>query len=297
MADQAETAFLRSFLATLNAQTVTYGDDYQQPPENSLKRVPVLQIPVPAPPAKKRAVSSDSNSEITLTFRSLKPPLSFTLTLAPTDTIATAKQRLHGAGGPAVEAVRLVLKGKVMADGRLLREYGVKEGDVVSVVVKAGGGVAVAASDATKATTEAAAPASESTATTDAKPPALTLSTPAPAQQGPTRKHTRIPSVVLSPSPSTETPLGGLGGDNSRDITLTLDDEPAPPSEALSSYHAAVAKPEFWVGLLGYLRSALPPADAHLAFEDFLRAAKGALTASDIARIRDVVGVVGMAGT
>lgn len=38
-------------------------------------------------------------------------------------------------------------------------------------------------------------------------------------------------------------------------------------------------------------------ADAHLAFEDFLCATKGSLTPSEIAKIRDQVGVVGMAGT
>lgn len=37
--------------------------------------------------------------------------------------------------------------------------------------------------------------------------------------------------------------------------------------------------------------------DALIAFEDFLRASKGTLTASEIAKIRDQVGVVGMAGT
>lgn len=34
-----------------------------------------------------------------------------------------------------------------------------------------------------------------------------------------------------------------------------------------------------------------------LAFEDFLCATKGSLTASEIAKIRDTVGVVGMGGT
>ncbi|KAJ7243972.1 hypothetical protein C8J57DRAFT_1525259 [Mycena rebaudengoi] len=39
-----------------------------------------------------------------------------------------------------------------------------------------------------------------------------------------------------------------------------------------------------------------PPADAQLAPEEFLRAAKGMLAASEIARIRDQVGVTGMGG-
>jgi ubiquitin-like protein 4 len=44
MAEQAERAFVTSFLSTLSTQPVTYADDYQQLPENSLKRVPVLPV-------------------------------------------------------------------------------------------------------------------------------------------------------------------------------------------------------------------------------------------------------------
>lgn len=44
MAEQAETAFVKTFLNTLSNQPVTYADDYQQPLENSLKRVPVLPV-------------------------------------------------------------------------------------------------------------------------------------------------------------------------------------------------------------------------------------------------------------
>lgn len=44
MADQAELAFIRSFASTLGAQPVQYPDDYAQPPQNSLKRVPILPV-------------------------------------------------------------------------------------------------------------------------------------------------------------------------------------------------------------------------------------------------------------
>jgi UV excision repair protein RAD23 len=37
--------------------------------------------------------------------------------------------------------------------------------------------------------------------------------------------------------------------------------------------------------------------DASVAFEDYLAASKAVLTASEIAKIRDFVGVIGMAGT
>lgn len=47
MAEQAETVFVRTYLNNLSNQPVTYGDDYQQPLRNSLKRVPVLPVRMP----------------------------------------------------------------------------------------------------------------------------------------------------------------------------------------------------------------------------------------------------------
>jgi hypothetical protein len=44
MADAAELAFITTFARTLGVQPVVYPDDYRQPPENSLKRVPVLPV-------------------------------------------------------------------------------------------------------------------------------------------------------------------------------------------------------------------------------------------------------------
>jgi hypothetical protein len=42
--DQAEQAFVTTFLNTLSSQPVIYADDYQQPPQQSLKKVPVLPV-------------------------------------------------------------------------------------------------------------------------------------------------------------------------------------------------------------------------------------------------------------
>ena len=39
------------------------------------------------------------------------------------------------------------------------------------------------------------------------------------------------------------------------------------------------------------------PSDAATAWEDFFRASKGSLSVSEIARIRDKIGVIGMGGT
>ena len=66
------------------------------------------------------------------------------------------------------------------------------------------------------------------------------------------KRHQRVPSLVLSPSPSSET-----SGHVEKDIVLTLDSSAIPSSvstESLSSYGATVAQPEFWERLYAFLR-------------------------------------------
>ncbi|KAF8205385.1 hypothetical protein K438DRAFT_1715773 [Mycena galopus ATCC 62051] len=291
MADQAEVAFLRVYLNTLTAQPVIYKDDYQQPPSNSLKKVPVLQIALPAPPPRRVPASSASASAsttVSLTFKSLKPPASYTLAVHPTDSILALKQRLAAEpNGPPVAAQRLLLKGKALADAKLVKEYPLADGDTVNLVLKT---TPAPTSDITMAD----ATQNPNPSLTVGGPNDLPVVSPAQAAAHP-RRHQRIPSVVLSPSPSAESPSASV-----TDITLTLDTDPDAglPSEELSAYHVALADPEFWKKLLAFLNSSFgSPADASRAWEDFLRASKGTLTASEVARIRDTVGVSGMAGT
>ncbi|KAF7360621.1 Ubiquitin-like protein [Mycena venus] len=296
MADQAEVAFLRVYLNTLTSQPVIYKDDYQQPPENSLKKVPVLQISLPAPPRRSSAFASTSTS-LTLTFKSLKPAASYTLAVHPTDSIQTVKERLAAQpNGPPVAAQRLLLKGKALADAKLVKEYPLADGDTVNLVLKA---IPTASSDKDTPMPDA----------TDAPNPTITVSVPGSRDLPPIsaaqaaahpRRHTRIPSVVLSPSPSHSSD-GGSPAASTTDITLTLDDagpDAGLPTEEISAYHVALAEPAFWQKLLTFLNESFPsPADAARAWEDFLRASKNTLTASEVARIRDRVGVSGMAGT
>ncbi|KAG5637670.1 hypothetical protein H0H81_003638 [Sphagnurus paluster] len=280
MADQAEQAFARTFLNTLASQPVTFADDYQQRPENSLRRVPVLPIPVPEPPQSKAASSSSSSSSssIAITIKSLKPAYSFSLQVNPTDTIAAVKELLAAQPrAPRADIQRLLLKGKALADAKLLREYTVKDGDTINLMLKPG----------------SEWDPSSATATTTNSP---TMSKPSAPLATPARRgHARIPSVVLSPSPSADQPHTP-----EKDILLTLDSASLPgpiQTEPLSTYGATVARPEFWERLWQFLQAEFTtPADALTAFEDFLRASKGSLTASQIARIRDHVGIVGMAG-
>ncbi|KAK7044448.1 ubiquitin-like protein [Favolaschia claudopus] len=290
MAEQAEVAFLRVYLNTLSSQPLTYNDNYQQPPQNSLKKVPVLQIALPPPPVRA-AAAADTASTLTLTFKSLKPAATFTLSsIHPADSIQSLKQRIAAEpNGPPVSAQRLLFKGKALADAKLVKEYpNLLSGETVNLVLKP--------TTTTSSTTDMdTLPAPKPTLSTGDRP----VVSAAEAAAHP-RRHTRIPSVVLSPSPSHDNAAGSPAA-SVTDITLTLDNIDAEPGLAaaeLSTYHEKLAEPEFWEALLVFLNSSFPaPADAARAWEDFLRASKNTLTASEVARIRDRCGVSGMAGT
>ncbi|KAJ7282212.1 hypothetical protein C8J57DRAFT_1710457 [Mycena rebaudengoi] len=179
--------------------------------------------------------------------------------MRPTDSIAQIEQQLAHA------------------------DHIVKDGDTLNLLVK-------------PSTTTTAEMASDDSKPSDLKgSPSLSPSTGVLAGRG----HQRIPSVVLSPSPSAEAPPGDLpssSGSSSpsirsrqnnttRDITPTLNNAaPVLAVQELSTYHASIANPPVLVGPARVSGTSLPPADAQLAFEEFLRAAKGTLT---IARLRE----------
>src|ERR1700761_2951350 len=102
-------------------------------PRNS--PVPLLQVVFgdcyPTPPL------TPSAEPLTLTFKSLKPPVSYTIVVHLTDTIAAVKALLAAQpSGPPVETQRLLLKGKALADAKLLKEYSIKDGDTVNLALK-----------------------------------------------------------------------------------------------------------------------------------------------------------------
>lgn len=289
MADQAELVFVRSFVKVIGAQPIVYSDDYNQPPQNSLKKVPILPVELPPVPERKGGPSTPPAASISITFKSTKPPQSFTLAVQPTDTVSEVKALLASQpNAPPAEAQRLLLKGKALADAKLLREYGVKEGDTINLMLKPG-----FEWDPTKS------PFPSSTSPVKMKPSNLPeIQTPQP-RLATGHRHTRTPSIVLSPSPSIVSlePEG-----KPHDIDLTLDTSLIPTASisraARSSYQTVISEPPFWDRLYSFLRTEFSnDSDALIAFEDFLRASKGGLTASEIAKIRDHVGVVGMAGT
>lgn len=237
-------------------------------------------------------------------IKSLKPLKTYTLAVQSSDTIADIKSYLASqSGAPPVDVQRLLLKGKALADAKLLKEYNIKDGDTVNLMVKPGYEWKPSAGPP-----KLEIPASEPEP--PAEEPASTTLEPGTR----TERHRRVPSVILSPSPNTLTPLrDGVPVD----VALSLDDgDILPPVHAPpTAYQNVISSPDFWGDLLDFLRSVktgsikaykrsttlLSPrfttrSDVENAFEEFFRASKGSLTPHQIAKIRDHVGVTGMAG-
>ncbi|KAK7039660.1 ubiquitin-like protein [Favolaschia claudopus] len=257
--------------------------------QNSLKKVTVLRVNVSLPPrlthASSASAAADIASTLTLTFDSLQPGIP--LLLSSIKKCITAEPN-----SPPVSAQRLLFKGKALADAKLVKEYlNLLSSETINLVLK----------PTTTSSTADAAPAMDSTNNTLPAPkPTLSTGDRPVVSAAEAAAHPRIPSVVLSPSPSHDNAAGSPAA-SVTDITLTLDNidaEPGLDAAELSAYHEKLAEPEFWEALLVFLNSSFPaPADAARAREDFLRASKNTLTASEVARIRDRCAVSGMTGT
>lgn len=237
--------------------------------------------------------------------KSLKPPKTYTLAVQSSDTIVDIKSYLASQpGAPPVDVQRLLLKGKALADAKLLKEYNIKDGDTVNLMVKPG-----YEWDQVLESPKLDFPASVSE-TPGKNSPSSALD---PTPTRPTDRHRRVPSVILSPSPNSLAPLreGAFV-----EVAISLDDEDIlPPVQAPPTpYQNVISSPEFWGDLLDFLRSVntsfivvcgysttdssrfTSRLDVDNAFEEFFRASKGSLTAHQIARIRDHLGITGMAG-
>ncbi|KAI5123229.1 hypothetical protein M0805_001318 [Coniferiporia weirii] len=298
MADSAELAFVKTQLSNLGALPVHYPDEYQQPPHNSLKKIPLAPVDLPAPPAPKADAAATSSETISLTFKVSKPAHTFTIPVSPTDAISSIKSLLATQpGAPPADAQRLLLRGKALADGKLLKEYPVKDGDTVNLMLKPGFEWNWSTPSPASTPVSPAASEAKASAGKDVEGDVQMKLAPEGAS---TRagKHGRIPSVVLSPSPSLMSlPLS----DNPSPIPLTLDTSNIPTGNEVSlldTYHKKISSPEFWIRLYDFLRSEFESeGDADAAFESFLIGSKGDLSPSDIAKIRDTVGIVGMNGS
>lgn len=153
------------------------------------------------------------------------------------------------------EFQRLLLKGKALTDSKLLKEYGLEDGAVVHLMLKAGW---------------------------DASP-SLKSNVP-PAE---TETSSQVPTLTLT---TDDLP----SGQSAKPQDLPPQSAESQPHVTASSFHSVISDPSFWQELLTLCKSRFVyEADAANAFEEFLRAHKASLSASEIAKIRDTVGVEG----
>lgn len=128
----------------------------------------VRKVPLQPPPPV--AESSSKPTSLTLEIKCSKPALSFSLSCSSTLTIAALKQQLRTENpetAPAVDDQRWLVKGKVLADTKLLKEYDLPT-KTITLMLKPG-----ATYPPISAKEEAAAPPLLRLNTSDIPPPVL----------------------------------------------------------------------------------------------------------------------------
>ncbi|EJU02471.1 hypothetical protein DACRYDRAFT_94755 [Dacryopinax primogenitus] len=282
---QDEKSFISQHLAALSHLRTAYPPDYVPPLEDLPRRPPIIPIDALPPPEKH---SSNSESEtITITIKSFKPALSFSVSLSPLDPISQLKHQLAlHPRAPPTDAQRLLLKGKALVDARLVKEYDITEGSTVMLMVKPGYEWTQAKPDDNpmEIDTPPPPPGRSSTLSPGNQPiPTLTLST-------------EIPSRPPTPSGPTPPPQLHTVPINTDILTASIPST-SPDAGTPAKYHQTISSKSFWTRLYGFLRLQFEEEeDAAAALDQFLLASKGSLTAGEIARVREAVGVVGMGG-
>ncbi|KAL7419763.1 hypothetical protein Q5752_005679 [Cryptotrichosporon argae] len=287
-----ERAFVKRYTESLAGLPVNYPADYSTPLEDRPRKVAVVQVAVAEPPDVMDIDTPQQQEEpISLTVKSLKPALTIPLTVRPSDSVAALKALVAATpAGPPAAAQRLVLKGKALADDRLLVEYGLSSGSTVHLMFKpeptpapapvppaaAPAGLAIPGSDGVIRGALSGIRADDDADAVSAAPsagaPQLTIQTELPDRS------------VSTPQP------------------LTITEQTAPPlgpqgQITSQSFHDALADTAFWQRLHALCLDNFSTADdADSAWETFLTAAKAKLSAGEAAKIRDVVGVRGMGG-
>ncbi|CED83420.1 Ubiquitin domain [Phaffia rhodozyma] len=269
--DQRE--FIRSYIDTIASQPIALPDDFQTPPEKKPRKAPLVTIDVAELPKSVEAAPSDSKpaqDSITLTVKSLKPALVYHLSnVSLSDPISSLKSQLAAQpDAPPPSHQRLLLKGKALADSKLLKEYDIVDGASLVLMIKAGwipGGDSSAQSSAASGEIKSEEPPVDPTAKSAI--PTLTISTDT--------------SSTAIPLPTTTQPSA-----SAHDLH---------PAEA--SFHARLADPAFWQALHTFgLGQFEKEQDAEGFWEGCLLGLKSRMTESEVARARDTTGITGMGG-
>ena len=213
-----------------------------------------------------------------MTVKSLKPALSFVVKIAPSDSIQQLKANVASSSStaPKPEFQRLLLKGKALADAKLVKEYGIAEGAVVNMVLKPGW------DDMPKTGSELGGDPTSTGVSIPKEPvpppgaiPSLTISDADPAAEGTTSTAAFPPRPVTTLDISN--PATGPG-----------------PSNSTAEFHNTIADPEFWRKVYALCQSEfISDQEADGCWHAFLGGVRAKLSPGEIAKIQDAVGVTG----
>ncbi|KAK6906913.1 hypothetical protein I203_100902 [Kwoniella mangroviensis CBS 8507] len=260
-----ERAFIKRYTEGLSSHKVEYPADFSTPLQDRPRKVAVVGVEVAEPPSVEGMdVDTPAQDTVTITIKCLKPSLTLPITANLTDTVTDLKSQIakSAASAPSADSQRLLLKGKALTDTKLLKEYDIKDGAILHLMVKVATTKELTSDEATFTAPSSTSPA----------PPALTITTSIDGIEPGT-------SMPLTNIDSAAPPLGPQ------------------PQVSSASFHQTIADPQFWQKIHALCVSEFPLEDeADAAWETFLVSMKGKLSAGEAAKIRDVVGVTGMGG-
>ena len=188
--------------------------------------------------------------------------MSFCITASTLDPISHLKELVSksSTSAPCPDSQRLLLKGKALVDSKLVKEYPIEDGSVLTLMLKP---------STTSTTPTPASTSSKPESNVQSRgPPALTITT----------ETNNIPNEAV---PVTD-------GD------ISVPPSGPPPQVCSAEFHRTISDPKYWQRLHALCVSDFTfEDDADAAWETFLVSMKGRLSAGEAAKIRDVVGVRG----
>ncbi|WVN90393.1 uncharacterized protein L203_105629 [Cryptococcus depauperatus CBS 7841] len=260
-----ERAFVKRYTEGLASFKVGYPADFSAPLEERPRKIPAIGILVAEPPSGYLEKADTSTHDVvSLIVKSLKPPLTIPITAHLTDTVSDLKTLVakSSSTAPKPDTQRLLLKGKALTDTKLLKEYAIDSGVTIHLMIKA----PLAASSGNHS------PALSVSEATN-QPPSLTITT---ALDESTNAGTSMPLSVMDREAP---PLGPQ------------------PQVSSAAFHETIADPAFWQRIYALCVSQFDnQQEAVSAWETFLLSMKSRLSAGEAAKIRDAVGITGMAG-
>ncbi|KAL1933173.1 hypothetical protein VTP01DRAFT_8851 [Rhizomucor pusillus] len=143
-----EGSFIKQYLESLSSRSVRFDEDYcsrQLPSPLRIKRQPappntknVKTEPEESTAAAPTSAVSDDTATIDVIVKILKPASQLTVgNVSVNDTVSELKNRIYQLNNVPANRQKLLLKGKVLADSKALKDYNISNGATVHLMVSA----------------------------------------------------------------------------------------------------------------------------------------------------------------